>query len=258
MSPLLCCSVPERALSPDAQSIRPAVFPLGDLHRPKLPRDSTRRGDIQRQSSLPDDLEFQRIFVAASLPEDHPDALRIPGRKPSCNLSIVRSPSLAQKLRRQLSHSTLPLEGSKRSHARYRKPKAKLGRVKQTQQCSEAPLEQSISPSSRGMDKRGNSLRTKRRYRFSVDPSSEDNGGPSLKRILDNEHTVFGGYDRDASLLTLGDVRFKSLTDSLKDGNMQPLQDHRTSKLRPSIQNSVEWLLPLIQRSALPPTYGEH
>ena len=52
-------------------------------------------------------LELNRIFVTASLPEDHPHAITFPGRKPSFDDSIIRSPSFGNKLRRQLSRRSL-------------------------------------------------------------------------------------------------------------------------------------------------------
>lgn len=56
----------------------------------------------------PEELELNRIFLTACLPEDHPHAIKIPGRKVPLNTDIVQSPTLGNKLRRQLSRHSLP------------------------------------------------------------------------------------------------------------------------------------------------------
>lgn len=72
---------------------------------------------------MSDDLELQRIFVSASLPEDHPDALQIPNRKPGLDATIVRSPSFTKKLRRQLSRKSF---ASSKPFARALKAEGKI------------------------------------------------------------------------------------------------------------------------------------
>ncbi|KAK4983091.1 hypothetical protein LTR66_008968 [Elasticomyces elasticus] len=47
------------------------------------------------------------LDVSTLLPEDHPDALHLPSRKPELDESIVRSPSFSSKLKRQLSRKSL-------------------------------------------------------------------------------------------------------------------------------------------------------
>ncbi|GAB7345528.1 hypothetical protein MBLNU457_3843t1 [Dothideomycetes sp. NU457] len=56
----------------------------------------------------PEEIELNRIFLTACLPEDHPHAIKIPGRKVPLNADIVQSPTLGNKLRRQLSRHSLP------------------------------------------------------------------------------------------------------------------------------------------------------
>lgn len=74
---------------------------------------------IQRNHPLypADDLELRRIFVAASLPEGHPHALRIRHRKPEVDESIIHSPSFTNKLRRQLSRKSLVTDKSRKDTA---------------------------------------------------------------------------------------------------------------------------------------------
>lgn len=105
MAAKFCCTVPERSTSPHDTPPRSLKTwkSLGIIKSPLTHKDQGFRPPI---SASLDDLELQRIFVSASLPEDHPDALRIPGRKPSLDESIIRSPRLSKKLRRQLSRKS--------------------------------------------------------------------------------------------------------------------------------------------------------
>ncbi|KAF1347859.1 hypothetical protein BDV97DRAFT_208929 [Delphinella strobiligena] len=111
MAAKFCCTIPSRSSSPED-----APRPLKHLKS----TDASRHPQIQESQRLleipellppvfasSDDLELRRIFVAASLPDDHPDALRIHGRNPGLDESIVRSPSFTTKLRRQLSRKSL-------------------------------------------------------------------------------------------------------------------------------------------------------
>ncbi|KAG9884087.1 hypothetical protein KCU94_g18400, partial [Aureobasidium melanogenum] len=110
----LCCTAPLRSQSPDDTPPRP-VRPFRSLanikthfahnkHTPDTTDDHTHRSHPLYPA---DDLELRRIFVAASLPEDHPHALKIRHRKPEVDESIIRSPSFTNKLRRQLSRKSL-------------------------------------------------------------------------------------------------------------------------------------------------------
>ena len=47
------------------------------------------------------------IFAAAALPEDHPDALNLPHRKPETDSSIVRSPGIASKIKMQFRRKSM-------------------------------------------------------------------------------------------------------------------------------------------------------
>lgn len=111
----LCCAVPLRSESPDDTPSRPVRhfkslanikthFAHGRNHAP-VGTDGHTDENLPLYSA--DDLELQRIFVAASLPEDHPDAIRMNHRKPEVDESIIRSPSFKSKLRRQLSRKSL-------------------------------------------------------------------------------------------------------------------------------------------------------
>ena len=110
----LCCTAPVRSHSPDATPSRPVrhfkslanikIHFANNKHATTATNSLTDRS----QSRYPaDDLELRHIFVAASLPEDHPHALRIGHRKPEVDESIIHSPSFTNKLRRQLSRKSL-------------------------------------------------------------------------------------------------------------------------------------------------------
>lgn len=105
MAAKFCCTVPEQSTSPHDTPPR-SLKTWKSLAIIKSPLTHKNQGFRPPISASLDDLELQRIFVSASLPEDHPDALRIPGRKPSLDESIIRSPRLAKKLRRQLSRKS--------------------------------------------------------------------------------------------------------------------------------------------------------
>ncbi|KAH0366328.1 hypothetical protein KCU65_g5433, partial [Aureobasidium melanogenum] len=120
----LCCTAPLRSQSPDDTPPRP-VRPFKSLanikthfahnkHTPDTTDDPTQRSHPHYPA---DDLELRRIFVAASLPEDHPHALKICHRKPEVDESIMHSPSFTNKLRRQLSRKSLVTDKSYRHSA---------------------------------------------------------------------------------------------------------------------------------------------
>ena len=100
MAAKLCCTTAHRSLSPDTPNARllSAITPI------KTPSKS---GAPCARSGRLDEAELNRIFVAASLPEDHPHAIRLPGRKPRLETRILRSPSFGNKLKRQLSRKSL-------------------------------------------------------------------------------------------------------------------------------------------------------
>ncbi|CAD0108784.1 unnamed protein product [Aureobasidium uvarum] len=109
----LCCTAPLRSQSPDDTPPRPvrhfkslANIKTHFAHNKHAPA-TTEQTEGSHSLYPADDLELRHIFVAASLPEDHPHALRIAHRKPEVDESIVHSPSLTNKLRRQLSRKTL-------------------------------------------------------------------------------------------------------------------------------------------------------
>ncbi|KAF4551782.1 Hypothetical protein D9617_12g036720 [Elsinoe fawcettii] len=52
-------------------------------------------------------MDLNRIFVGASLPEDHPHAITLPDRRPALITRIMRSPSFGNKIKRQLSRNSL-------------------------------------------------------------------------------------------------------------------------------------------------------
>ncbi|KAF2155566.1 hypothetical protein K461DRAFT_290586 [Myriangium duriaei CBS 260.36] len=66
-------------------------------------------GRLLRDTSLTraDRRELSRIFVGASLPNDHPHAIQLPRQKPALFELIIKSPTLANKLRRRLSRGSL-------------------------------------------------------------------------------------------------------------------------------------------------------
>lgn len=97
MASTLCCIAGHRSRSSEGLNAHPLFV------------SSARDANVPRSIKLarPEELELNRIFVAASLPEDHPDALYMPGRKPPFDPSMVRSPSFGNKLRRRISRHTL-------------------------------------------------------------------------------------------------------------------------------------------------------
>jgi hypothetical protein len=105
----LCCTAPSRSPSPDAAPSRP-VRQFKSLANIKTHfannKHATSTNDRSRPLYPADDLELQRIFVTASLPEDHPHALRTGHRKPQVDESIIHSPTFANKLRTQLSRKS--------------------------------------------------------------------------------------------------------------------------------------------------------
>jgi hypothetical protein len=115
MAAKLCCTAPVRSKSPDATPSRP-VRQFKSLANIKTHfannKHATTTTDRGRPLYPADDLELRRIFVAASLPEDHPHALRIGHRKPQVDESIIHSPSFTNKLRRQLSRKSLVIDKS--------------------------------------------------------------------------------------------------------------------------------------------------
>ncbi|KAH0261962.1 hypothetical protein KCU91_g13697, partial [Aureobasidium melanogenum] len=120
----LCCTAPLRSQSPDDTPPRP-VRPFKSLANIKTHfahnKHTTDTTDDHTQRTQPlypaDDLELRRIFVAASLPEDHPHALKIRHRKPEVDESIIHSPSFTNKLRRQLSRKRLVTDKSHKHSA---------------------------------------------------------------------------------------------------------------------------------------------
>ncbi|KAG9525011.1 hypothetical protein KCV07_g1302, partial [Aureobasidium melanogenum] len=123
----LCCTAPLRSQSPDDTPPRP-VRPFKSLanikthfahnkHTPDTTDDHTQRSHPLYPA---DDLELRRIFVAASLPEDHPHALKLRHRKPEVDESIIHSLSFTNKLRRQLSRKSLVTDKC------HKKPASKL------------------------------------------------------------------------------------------------------------------------------------
>lgn len=109
MAARFCCTVPSRSNSPEAVAPRP-LKQWRSLAAIRHPHQDSRRlldRDHLPRGSTPDTLELQRIFVTASLPDDHPDALHIADRKPSLDDSIICSPSFTNKVRRQLSRKSL-------------------------------------------------------------------------------------------------------------------------------------------------------
>ncbi|KAG9670523.1 hypothetical protein KCU95_g17960, partial [Aureobasidium melanogenum] len=120
----LCCTAPLRSQSPDDTPPRP-VRPFKSLANIKTHfahnKHTTDTTDDHTQRTQPlypaDDLELRRIFVAASLPEDHPHALKIRHRQPGVNESIIHSPSFTNKLRRQLSRKRLVTDKSHKHSA---------------------------------------------------------------------------------------------------------------------------------------------
>ncbi|KAI5248548.1 hypothetical protein E4T43_01311 [Aureobasidium subglaciale] len=110
----LCCTAPSRPESPDSMPSRPVrqfkslanikIHFAHNKHTPVVADDHSKRSPTRYPA---DDLELRRIFVTASLPEDHPHALRLQHRKPGVDETIIRSPSFTNKLRRQLSRRSI-------------------------------------------------------------------------------------------------------------------------------------------------------
>lgn len=126
MDSKLCCIAPPRAQSPE-DGPRPVVRPwksLANIRHPfsheKQPFQGATADHLEKPFAFEpsDGMELQRIFAVASLPDNHPDALKFPGRKPGVDETIVCSPSFTNKLRRQLSRKSL---GSRRYGSRYSK-----------------------------------------------------------------------------------------------------------------------------------------
>lgn len=117
----LCCNVPIRSHSPDITPSRPVrhfkslanikIHFANNKHATTVTSGLTDRSQPRYPA---DDLELRHIFVAASLPEDHPHALRIGHRKPEVDETILHSPSFTNKLRRQLSRKSLVTDKSRR------------------------------------------------------------------------------------------------------------------------------------------------
>lgn len=108
MTNVLCCTALDRSLSPPTPNARVA---RDIANKRSLDKANTRK---QRLSSS-DEIELNNIFVAASLPEDHPHAVKLSCRKPGLDESIIRSPTLGSKLRKQLSRKSLATSKSLRN-----------------------------------------------------------------------------------------------------------------------------------------------
>ncbi|KAF2223382.1 hypothetical protein BDZ85DRAFT_108535 [Elsinoe ampelina] len=94
----LCCADPRRIDSPDLQPARQASLD---------PRKRSQSLPRNKRLSREDRMELNRIFVGASLPEDHPHAIPLSNRRPILFTKIIRSPSFSRKLKRQLSRTSL-------------------------------------------------------------------------------------------------------------------------------------------------------
>lgn len=105
---VLCCTALERTLSPPTPNARLARDIANKRSMDKMNNHKTRLGSL-------DELELNKIFIAASLPDDHPHAVKFSGRKAGLNDSIIRSPTLANKLKKQLSRKSLASSKSLRS-----------------------------------------------------------------------------------------------------------------------------------------------
>jgi len=122
MATTLCCTTKERSISPDTLAPQP-LFVGGTARH----SHSARNIKLAR----PDELQLNSIIVTATLPEDHPHAVKFTGRKVPLDRTIVRSPSLGNKLRTQLSRKSLVPSKSLQSlrhpipRFMHRKPKSK-------------------------------------------------------------------------------------------------------------------------------------
>jgi hypothetical protein len=122
MAAKLCCTAPLRSESPDDTPSRPVrqFKSLANIRthlthgRHTAPLATDGQADQNHPLYAADDLELRRIFATVSLPEDHPDAVLMEHRKPAVDESIIRSPSFARKLRKQLSRKTLATGQSSR------------------------------------------------------------------------------------------------------------------------------------------------
>ncbi|GAM82934.1 hypothetical protein ANO11243_009200 [Dothideomycetidae sp. 11243] len=66
-------------------------------------------------------MELSRIFVAASLPDDHPHAIQLPSRRPAMFNAILKSPPFGMKIKRRLSKRSLVGSRSLRSFRNHPK-----------------------------------------------------------------------------------------------------------------------------------------
>lgn len=137
-------------------------------HEKQSPRGKAVHSEKISALKSSDEIELHRIFAIASLPEDHPDALKFAGRKPSVDETIVCSPSFTNKLRRQLSRKSL---ASGMHGSRYAR-----------------------------LEKR--STGTKHQPSFALETHEE-----SSPDLLSAHGTDLGGYDLDALCLDINEAR---------------------------------------------------
>lgn len=205
MAAKLCCTNPSRSSSPQELPPRPLKTwrSLAAIRQPHLHESQLLLGENGSQPhamSTADSMELHRIFVAASLPEDHPDALRITNRKPSLDDSIICSPSFTRKIRRQLSRKSLASgkSGMKATRIRRRPSRSQSQHFDSNSSAQELPV-------------------------------------PDL--FLDGQHLNLS-FDADALSLTLNDSHFASLgldgatehSDLSKDGRDTQKKHERSER----------------------------
>lgn len=221
MANTLCCTHLERSDSPETPNARQTSLPPTSMNF-ALNTPNEYQSEPSPEIAVLDGTELQRIFVAASLPDDHPHAIRLPRCKPRMDDNIIKSPSFSSKIKRQLSRKSLKSVHSGRSQ------KSRLGRKKSK-----------VNP-------------------LQIPEDAEDSTARSL---LEDKAAEDGGYDDDAYAMSSREV-IDSVDDTKvhlagHDGASEErhafgsvnstMFDHRNAKASPSIARSLEWLRPILR-----------
>ena len=172
MASNLCCVPDERSLSPDTPSARLLTTPL---HR-RTPNRKPSTFSKLRAIDKVDLIELRRIFAQASLPDDHPDAVKLPHRKVEVSDGIIRSPSFGNKIKGQFRSK--PLAQSRSMH-NLKSSGSRLFRRKSKSVLRRPTLDELLNDSTSatgGYDSDANSVRVN-----SDLFASEDSGQPLPK-----------------------------------------------------------------------------
>jgi len=90
------------------------------------------------------------IFAAAALPEDHPHALRFPEKieKPELNRGIVRSPSVADKIKSQFRRKSMNVLRNEREYDGDARPLTSPEVINNVQVIGEEDVDEKVEPAS--------------------------------------------------------------------------------------------------------------